>query len=55
MRHVELQFKNDGYVLIVKGFVRHNGEFVFKATEELRLVERLAEVLMEKRVEIVEK
>lgn len=55
MRHIDIQFKDNGYVATFRDFAKDNGEFVYKATEELRLVEDIGRALLGKKIEAKER
>ena len=55
MKHIDIKFKNNGYVVTFTNFMKNNGEVVYKFTEELKLVEDLGAVLLDKKIEAKEK
>ena len=55
MKYVDIKFKQNGYVVSYTGFLKNNGEVVYKWTEELKLLEDLGQMLLEKKVEAREK
>lgn len=55
MKHIEIVFKSNGYVVTLRDFPRDNGEFVYKATEEFRLLEDIGFAIHGKKIEVREK
>lgn len=55
MRGIEIKFKQNGYVVSFQGFLKDNGEKVYKNTEELSLVEDIGKALLGKKIEAKEK
>lgn len=54
MKDIHISFKQNGYLVTVRGLLKNNGEYVYKATEELRLLETLGLALLDKKVEVKE-
>jgi hypothetical protein len=46
---------NNGFIVEVQDAVKHGGIYVFKTTEELKLLEFLGQLLLEKRIAVTEK
>ncbi len=46
MKEINIREINNGYIYTVKGYVRNNGEYVSKNTEEFSMLERIAEILL---------
>lgn len=55
MKHIDIQFKDNGYVVTFRDFSKDNGEFVYRSTEELKLVEDIGRALLGKKIEAREK
>jgi len=54
-RFVDIKFKKNGYVVTYAGFLKENGEVIYKFNEELKLVEDLGKALLDKKIEAKEK
>lgn len=54
-KFVDIKFKKNGYVVTYVGFLKNNGEVVYKFNEEIKLVEELGQMLIEKKIEAREK
>jgi hypothetical protein len=55
MKHIDIKFKHNGYVVTFFGFLKDNGEMVYKTTEELQLVEDIGKALLGKKIEAKER
>lgn len=55
MKGIDIKFKKNGYVVTFVGFLKDNGEVVYKFTEELKLVEDIGKALLDKKIEAREK
>lgn len=44
--HIEIDTVNNGLVYEIGGSIKHNGEFICKATEEFDMLERIGEALL---------
>lgn len=55
MKSVDIKFKKNGYVVTFVGFLKDNGESVYKFNEELKLVEDIGRALLDKKIEAKEK
>lgn len=55
MRQIRIDFKHNGYLVTTSGLLKNNGEYVYKATEEIKLLEALGLALLEKKIEVKEK
>jgi hypothetical protein len=55
MREIKIRFNSNGYTVVSDGFVKNNGDFVFKFTEEKGLLEHIGKIVLDKKVEVIEK
>lgn len=55
MKGIKVEYKKNGYVVTFLGFLKDNGESVYKFTEELKLVEDIGKALLDKKIEAKEK
>lgn len=54
-KNIDIKFMANGYVVSFQGFLKDNGQKVYKATEELQLVEDIGKALLGKRIEAKER
>lgn len=55
MKNIDIKFKKNGYVVTFVGFLKENGEVVYKFNDELKLVEDIGKALLDKKIEAKEK
>lgn len=55
MKRIKIDFKQNGYLVTIEGLLKNNGEYVYKATEEIKLLEALGLAIIEKKIEVREK
>ncbi len=55
MKNIIIKEANNGQLVKVDGFIKAKGEYVYKATELLQLVEFIGELLIGRKVEVREK
>lgn len=55
MKKITVYFKENGYLLVIDGAIKNSGEYVYKATEEFQLVERIGELLTGRKMEAKER
>lgn len=55
MKNIEIKFKQNGYMVNFVGFLKNNGERVYKFTEEFKLLEDIGQAIVDKKVEVKEK
>ena len=49
---IETKSTQNGYIVMVEGTIKHNGEFVFKNTEELQMLEFIGEVMLDRKMSV---
>ena len=49
---IEIKTKQNGYVVTINGAIRRKGEFVFKNTEELYMLEFIGEVMLDRKMSV---
>ncbi len=54
-KQVQIKAVNNGYGVTFEGFVRNNGPYVFKHTEEFKMLEQIGEMILGKKVEVKDK
>ncbi len=55
MKSINIQFKQNGFIVKYDGLLKHNGEYVYKMTEEFKMLEEIGLAVVEKKVEVKEK
>lgn len=55
MKKITVHFKVNGYLLVIEGAIKNSGEYVFKNTEEFRLIETIGDLLTGRKIEAKEK
>lgn len=54
-KSIYIEFKDNGYLVTSKEFLKGNGQNVYRFTEELKLLEALGMLILEKKVEVKER
>lgn len=54
-QHVDIKFLKNGYVVTFLGFLKENGQVVYKFTEELKMLEEIGLHILGKKIEAKEK
>ncbi len=52
MKTITLAEKKNGYSVEIQGFIRKNGEYVYKATELVKLMEDVGELLLDSKIAV---
>lgn len=55
MRHIEIVFKQNGFVVRYEGMMKNNGDYVYKATEEKKMLEEIGLAILDKKIEVIDK
>lgn len=49
---INLRTNQNGYVVEIEGSIKHNGEFVYRNTDEILMLEFIAELLLDKKMRV---
>lgn len=55
MKEIKIKETNNGQIVKVEGFIKAKGEYVYKATELLSMLEFLGELILGRKIEVREK
>lgn len=50
--NINIRTNNNGYVVEVEGSIKYNGEFVYRNTDEILMLEFVANVLLDKKMRV---
>lgn len=51
-KKILVEEKKNGWTVRVRGFIKINGDYVFKSTEILELIEFVGEAVLEKKIKV---
>ncbi len=55
MKKIEIKETNNGQIVQVSGYIKSQGQYVFKSTELLTMLEFIGELVVGRKVEVREK
>jgi len=55
MKTITIKETNNGQIIDVEGFIKAKGQYVYKATELLHMLEVIGELIIGRKIEVKEK